>query len=443
MLDSAHLFEIYRDDAITAKNVLKEIQNKFPPHVLFSEDTLNNKALFSKLREHLTGMDLEPDSSDEVTHSTRVQIKVADIIYPGDKFKNERADAINRFNVFLQTGSTKDIPNPPQPGPNATPKDPDPNDPTSELTVIKNSINNLQHRIDEQQETFKRQMAQLSDILEKLHKNSTLTTKTTVKAKRINNESDNEENTQNNSRIHHYISHRFKDKENKFGGKDDEDLFEHFLSYETVSEDYKLTDEQNNKYVHNLFKEEALRFYNQYVKQSSISYRDTKAMMLRHFNSADVQNLIKNELMTLNFNTFIEKEKYKTKALSSMASYISNRSPKCPISYRHESHRVEFLKRALIKEKWASTILMQINEETIFQSLYTRLANALQFHIESTENVDHDPEQHTTPRKHGSKPTIYYTQPKYAKRMVGKLFTGSSYDKNCCNCGKRGHNHYK
>lgn len=27
--------------------------------------------------------------------------------------------------------------------------------------------------------------------------------------------------------------------------------------------------------------------------------------------------------------------------------------------------------------------------------------------------------------------------------MVGKLFTGSSYDKSCWNCGKKGHNHYK
>lgn len=381
MLDTGHLFEVYRDDAITAENVLKEIQNKFPSHVLFSDETLSNKELFFKFREHLTGMELEPDHSSEVNNRTRVQIKVAYIVYPRTVFKNQRDDAINRFNTFLKEGSANGIPIPAPSGPSPTSTDPDTQGNASEIKVINENIKNLHNRMDEQQKTFQMQMTQLTEVLEQLKKNSTVITKYTVKTIMTKNDSDNDEKYYSNCRIHHYISHRFKDKENKFGGKDDEDLFEHYLSYETVSEDYKLTDDEKNKYVHNLFKEEPLRVYNQSVKEATMSYRDTNAMVLRHFNSADVQNRIKNELMNLNFSSFVEKEGSKTKGLSAMASHICNRAPKCPVSYRHESHRVDFFKRALMKEKWASTILMEITEETNFQSLYTRLANALQFHI--------------------------------------------------------------
>lgn len=127
--------------------------------------------------------------------------------------------------------------------------------------------------------------------------------------------------------------------ENKFCGDDNEDLFEFCMSYETVAHDFNLTENQNFKYINNLFRGDALRNFNHAVEYTFISYANTKSMILRHFNSADVQNRIKNELLKLNFSVFIEKEGSKTKALSAMASHISSNTQKCPNSY-HINHFV-------------------------------------------------------------------------------------------------------
>ena len=69
------------------------------------------------------------------------------------------------------------------------------------------------------------------------------------------------------------------------------------------------------------------------------TYKETKKLMLLHINSPDVQARVKNELLNLNFNLFASREGLESKALSALASHISNRAPKCPPSYRHESHR--------------------------------------------------------------------------------------------------------
>lgn len=140
-------------------------------------------------------------------------------------------------------------------------------------------------------------------------------------------------------------------------------------------------------------------------------------MMLAHFNSPDVQARIKNELMNLNFAEIVKQERSKTKALSKMASHIANRAPKCPEAYKHEPHRVDFLKKALMKESWSKTILIEINEHTNYQSLYTKLANARQLHEESSEiSVNKFNNQQE------SKPAIFFTQTKYGlTRQVGSF----------------------
>ncbi|MEM1283153.1 MAG: hypothetical protein AAGG81_06325, partial [Chlamydiota bacterium] len=141
----------------------------------------------------------------------------------------------------------------------------------------------------------------------------------------------------------------------------------------------------------------------------------------------------------------------KVKGLASMAAHISNRANQCPPAYRHEYHRVEFLKQPLITEDWAKEILKKVNDTTKYQQLCSELADALQFHEEVEDkkiqnqkkpaNIN-DSTQFPSNQPSGSassKPLIFFTQPKYAKKIVNKLFPGSELDNSCWNCGKKGH----
>lgn len=124
--------------------------------------------------------------------------------------------------------------------------------------------------------------------------------------------------------------------------------------------------------------------------------------------------------------------------MSLLAAHITKRSKKCPASYRHESDRIDFLKKALMQQSWAKTVLMEIDEESTYQSLYTKLANELQFDEESKVKEEN---YGTNDNEGNSKRTIFFTQPRYAKQTNGRLFTGASNDKSCWNCGKKGHHH--
>ena len=124
------------------------------------------------------------------------------------------------------------------------------------------------------------------------------------------------------------------------------------------------------QFFHNLFKKEALRFYNSVVKGKVQTFGEACTRMREYFQSADVQIRFLNELKTIKINDFTNKFDTKPKALSALASHISNKFPQCPSTYKHEFHRVDFLKNALMGEKWAEETLMRVTQNTQYQSFY-------------------------------------------------------------------------
>lgn len=228
----------------------------------------------------------------------------------------------------------------------------------NDIEILSNLTSNMEvmrRQMEAQHNEFMKQLktlhGKINDIEQDAYRNESKT-KTTRVTKTNNADildcietstaprKDKEGNFYNSSRIHHDISHRFKDKDNKYGGSDEEDLFEHLMTYDTIAEDYEMSEDQKLRYVHNIFKKEASRYYNSNVKPIAQSYQECKTLMLLHFNSPDVQSRIKNELRTLNFENFVETEGSRAKELSKLATTITNKSKKCPTAYRSEPHRV-------------------------------------------------------------------------------------------------------
>lgn len=468
MLDTAHLFEMQSiEKIITEDNALKEIQTKYPARKLFVDKFLENVELQKKFRTHLTGMGIEPDPAAKLATNTRTAIKLAYMIYPGEQLKSELEEALRRIQEFLNNGTIEETFTPNSKQENnknesnndENPKLETPHSPSNNTTMESNaklfidlqkSIELLSKKLENQESQFESKLNDLehrirpaNDDQEVVVPKFTQVTRSTTKYTHPYSHSNTQDSdlgktgleTNNSNRVHHDIAQGFKDKENKYGGADDEDLFEYLVNYETIADDYGMSEQQKCKYVHNLFKAEALRYYITNIKSTASTYMEAKKAMLHHFNSPDVQARVKNQLSTLNFQSFVAKEGSKAKGLSSIAAFIANRAQKCPAAYRHESHRVDFLRKALLKETWAKQSLVEITDTTEFQKLYTKLANALQFHEETQEAVDEE----SPDASKGSKPSILFTQPRYGKQVMNRLFPGSHRDKTCWNCGKNGH----
>lgn len=63
------------------------------------------------------------------------------------------------------------------------------------------------------------------------------------------------------SRSHMDVANRFKNKESKYGGADDENLQEYLDQYFLIADDCGLSATKRLQYQHNLFKGEALNFF--------------------------------------------------------------------------------------------------------------------------------------------------------------------------------------
>ena len=187
-------------------------------------------------------------------------------------------------------------------------------------------------------------------------------------------------NLSDNSNVHHHVSLRFKPKESKYSGGDEEHLQDFIDSYLQTVEYYQLKTREKLQYFHNLFRDDALRFYNAQVKHRCSTFEDAVRIIYKHFKSLDVQQRAKTDLSNSSLSTFAEQEGSATKVLSSLRTFISSRTPQLPPRFRAETNKISFLKQTVLIQPGIKDKLVRINRETRFQSLYSTLENALQLH---------------------------------------------------------------
>ncbi len=165
--------------------------------------------------------------------------------------------------------------------------------------------------------------------------------------------------------------------------------------------------------------------------------------MQSQFNLISKQQCVKAELSGLSFQDMVdESDSDRRKALRDLFATIETRITLCPRDWRNESNKVDFLRNALLTEDWARQHLCRIGKGTHFRELQTQLASALQIHEEVLARSGNSSKA-GPPASSASKPTIFFTAPKYTKRVTKKLFPGSDQDRSCWNCGRAGHRHVR
>jgi uncharacterized protein (DUF2235 family) len=125
-------------------------------------------------------------------------------------------------------------------------------------------------------------------------------------------------------RTAHQESQRFSQTNAKYTGKTNESLTDKFQVYRTVARDYQLTSTQKVALFHDLFDEEALRYYNAHVRDQSNTLEQVYEGMYAEFNSVTRQDRCKNQLRALRLHSIVEtKNMTPTEALD----YIRTKSP--------------------------------------------------------------------------------------------------------------------
>jgi hypothetical protein len=153
----------------------------------------------------------------------------------------------------------------------------------------------------------------------------------------------------NQIRTAHHVSQRFSQANAKYAGKTNESLADKFQIYRTVARDYQLTSTQKVALVHNLFDQEALRYYNAQVKNQFTTLEQVYEGMYAEFNSVTRQDRCKNQLRALRLHTIVEtKSMTPTEALDYIRDQITLMITQCPKPFAGEAFKTELLRDSVI-----------------------------------------------------------------------------------------------
>ena len=98
--------------------------------------------------------------------------------------------------------------------------------------------------------------------------------------------------------------------------------------------------------------------------------------MKDQFNSASTQEQVKTELSKLSYSRFLRKSGGdKRKAFKELKNHIERHLPLCPTIWRHETHKIGFLRDALMSEDWADNTLSRVGASKSWRGLWQRVTN--------------------------------------------------------------------
>jgi hypothetical protein len=185
-------------------------------------------------------------------------------------------------------------------------------------------------------------------------------------------------------RTAHQVSQRFSQTSAKYTGKTNESLADKFQIYRTVARDYQLTSTQKVALVHNLFDEEALRYYNAHVRDQSTTLEQVYEGMYAEFNSVTRQDRCKNQLRALRLHTIVEtKNMMPTEALDYIRDQITLMITQCPKPFASEAFKTELLRDSVIGNRWATVPISKSRSNNYnFQQLFQDLHSSLHQHEE-------------------------------------------------------------
>lgn len=122
--------------------------------------------------------------------------------------------------------------------------------------------------------------------------------------------------------------------------------------YEQIANEHNLRDSNKLKFLHDLLRDDAKRFFN-HNKKNIRNYFDAIEMIEREYNSTIGQNKVKNYLSSLRMSKYVAEGLTFSRALRKVYLEIKRISRQVPPVHRGEAHRIEFLCRPVVGYDWA------------------------------------------------------------------------------------------
>ncbi len=194
------------------------------------------------------------------------------------------------------------------------------------------------------------------------------------------NQADSSVNKANTpSRVAHNMSIRFKETSSKFSGAITENWSEFLDEYMHACQDYELTQTQKLQYMYHMLKGDAKRFYNEKIRDSAANFGDACRIMCDEYRSFTRQTRIKNHLTSLRISNSISKTCSVMDALEKVHQTICKLYLQAPEAYRNETHKIEYLRHAVIGMTWAKEPLSRLASLNLsYQEFYSQLEASIQ-----------------------------------------------------------------
>ena len=177
---------------------------------------------------------------------------------------------------------------------------------------------------------------------------------------------------------------RLKESEKKFCSDFGECWQEYVDQYRQVLRDYNLKPAQKLRYLHNLLRGDAKRFYFDTVEGYAIKFEQAISMIEREYNSIVRQNKVKNFLKSLRMSKYVSEEMDIAVALENVYTLILKLAIQAPLAHRGDAHRVEYLSSAVAGYVWATEPLARVATSVLnFQRPYGELESGVQLSREA------------------------------------------------------------
>lgn len=139
-------------------------------------------------------------------------------------------------------------------------------------------------------------------------------------------------------RTAHNIYMRLKESKSKLSGELGECWRDFVDEYDQVVSDYKITDKQQLRFMHNLLRKDTHRFFLDQVKPHAQTYREAVDLIDTEYNSIVRQTRVKNHLSTLRVKDYETEDTETAAALAKVYNCILTLSLQVPESHRGDAH---------------------------------------------------------------------------------------------------------
>ena len=194
-----------------------------------------------------------------------------------------------------------------------------------------------------------------------------------------NNSSSNIDEPNPFAKVAHNIAIRFKEQDKKFSGAIGESWDEFLQEFKAALNECDVTHTQASKLFHHILTGEAKRFYYAQLHNHALSFEDLVNGIREEYNSSTRQMRALNYLQNIHVRDFINNGRSASEALSNVYSLITRMEPLVPPSHRGNEHKLQFLRRAVLGESWASVPIAGLHlAEYKFEGFHARLDAQIQ-----------------------------------------------------------------